>query len=80
MIFIIYVIFEFVLRFSNVVKSLELNEELSVRVVSSRIDSLAIHPSETSLLIAVGSQKGHLSKIDLKTTKYFFGFLNFILI
>jgi len=56
-------------RFTKVLKSLELNEESSLKVASSRIYSLAVHPSETSLLIAAGSLKGNISNLNNNCNK-----------
>lgn len=38
--------------------------ESPLKVIESRIYSLAIHPSETSLIIAAGDMKGNICKIN----------------
>lgn len=47
-------------RFVHVLKSLDMNIP-SLKVCEKRIYSLAIHPSETSLIIAAGDMRGHMS-------------------
>lgn len=50
-----------ILRFTTVLKSLEMNEP-GLKVIKSRIYALAIHPSETSLIIAAGDMKGNIGE------------------
>ncbi|XP_050548765.1 WD repeat-containing protein 76-like [Daktulosphaira vitifoliae] len=52
-------------RFSEVLKSLSINET-PVKVITSRIYSIAVHPSESSLFIAAGDQKGNISLYNQK--------------
>lgn len=47
-------------KFVHVLKSLDMNTP-SLKVCEKRIYSLAIHPSETSLIIAAGDMRGNLS-------------------
>uniref|UniRef100_A0A2S2R3H0 WD repeat-containing protein 76 n=1 Tax=Sipha flava TaxID=143950 RepID=A0A2S2R3H0_9HEMI len=59
-------------RFTKVVKSLDMNND-SIKVSAGRIYSLAIHPSETSLIIVVGDIKGNITlfnKIDNDSRSY----------
>lgn len=58
--FQLYLIFIF--RFTNVVKSLE-NYEIP-KIAKNRIYSLAIHPSETSLIVAAGDMKGNIGETN----------------
>lgn len=58
-------IYYFIFRFTKVLKSLKMNEP-SFKVTESRIYSLAIHPSETSLIIATGDKKGNIGEIMIK--------------
>jgi len=51
----------FLFRYTQVVKKLKMNEA-SIQVVNSRICSLAIHPLETSLIVAAGSLCGTIGK------------------
>lgn len=51
-------------------KSLDMNTP-SLKVCEKRIYSLAIHPSETSLIIAAGDMTGNLCKAKY-IIKYFF--------
>lgn len=48
-------------RFVDVLKSLDMNIP-PIKVTKSSIQSLAIHPSETSLIVAAGDKKGKISK------------------
>lgn len=49
------------LRFVHVLRSLDMYIS-PMKVTESGIQSLAIHPSETSLIIAAGDRKGNISK------------------
>lgn len=53
----------FIFRFTNVLKSLEMNEQ-PIKVMNNRIYSIAIHPSETSLLIVSGDMNGNIGMIN----------------
>lgn len=52
-------------RFTKVLKSLKMNEP-SFKVTNSRIYSLAIHPSESSLIIATGDKRGNVGEVMKK--------------
>lgn len=48
-------------RFVHVLRSLDINIP-PMKVTESGIQSLAIHPSETSLIVGAGDKKGNISK------------------
>jgi len=52
----------FVFRFVHVLKSLDMSTP--VKVCEKRIYSIAIHPSETSLIVAVGDMNGNLCEAE----------------
>jgi len=54
-----------------VLKSLDMYTP-SVKVCEKRIYSLAIHPSETSLIVAAGDMRGNLSE-----SKYIIKYFNY---
>ncbi|XP_050435279.1 WD repeat-containing protein 76-like [Adelges cooleyi] len=54
-------------RFTKVLKSLSINE-MPMKVINDRIYSLAIHPSESSLIIAAGDRKGNIALFNQKET------------
>lgn len=56
-------------RFVHVLRSLDINIP-PMKVIESGIKSLAIHPSETSLIVAAGDKKGNISK-TLYTYKFY---------
>lgn len=49
----------FIFRFVHVLKSLDMYTP-SLKVCEKRIYSLAVHPSETSLIVAAGDMRGNI--------------------
>jgi hypothetical protein len=50
-----------IFRFVHVLRSLDMNIP-SIKMFETGIHSLAIHPSETSLMIAAGDRRGNISE------------------
>ncbi|XP_025195814.1 WD repeat-containing protein 76-like [Melanaphis sacchari] len=55
-------------KFIHVLKSLDMNTP-SLKICEKRIYSLAIHPSETSLIVAAGDLKGNLSLYNKRNSE-----------
>lgn len=53
----------FTFRFVHVLRSLDMNIS-PIKISEFGIQSLAIHPSETSLIIAAGDRKGNISEAE----------------
>eukprot|EP00090_Calanus_glacialis_P002643 TRINITY_DN11976_c0_g1_i1.p1 TRINITY_DN11976_c0_g1~~TRINITY_DN11976_c0_g1_i1.p1 ORF type:complete len:647 (-),score=230.67 TRINITY_DN11976_c0_g1_i1:29-1969(-) len=54
--------------FKSSISSLSIKEELVAKVVPGRIFALAIHPSSTPLVAAVGDKSGHVGLWDILAT------------
>jgi len=54
--------------FKSSISSLSIKEELVAKVVPDRIFSLALHPSSTPLVAAVGDKSGHVGLWDILAT------------
>lgn len=68
----------FTFRFVHVLRSLDMNIP-PIKMSGFGIQSLAIHPSETSLILAAGDRKGNICKTK-NILKYFILYIFLVII